>query len=159
MSELDRHGYRDILADVGAALADEGYHGPVGVDSMVLDDNTLVPVLEINARRSLGLLALLAGHRVAHTGLTCHLWQLGLTLDPDRGVEDILSVLRETRLLYLGGAQPGVLVVGGGSLLEKDGRLYGLSCCAPQDAPLWHDRVVTAVTAAGMRPRCAGNAA
>jgi biotin carboxylase len=156
---LDRHGYRDVLADVGAALADEGYHGPVGVDSMVLDDNTVVPVLEINARRSMGLLALLAGHRAAHTGLTCHLWQLGLTLGTDQSVEDVLSALREVRLLYLGGARPGVLVLGGGSLSERDGRLYGLSYCATDDAPLWHERVTEAVSAAGMKPRRTGHAA
>ncbi len=156
---LERHGYLDILADVGSALADEGYRGPVGVDSMVLDDDTLVPVLEINARRSLGLLALLAGHRVAHTGLACHLWQLGLTLGPDRDVEDVVSALREAQLLYLGGARPGVLVLGSGSLSDRDGRLYGLSYCAPEDALLWRDRVVAAVTAAGMRPRLAGHAA
>jgi hypothetical protein len=156
---LERHGYRDVLADVGAALADDGYYGPVGVDSMVLEDDTLVPMLEINARRSLGLLALLAGHRVAHTGLACHLWQLGLTLRRDQGVEDVLSALQEERLLYIGGARPGVLVLGGGSLSETDGRLYGLSYCPPDEAPLWHERVVAAVTAAGMTPRGAGHAA
>ena len=159
MSLLDRYGYRDLLADVGAALADEGYHGPVGVDSMVLDDNTLVPVLEVNARRSLGLLALLAGDRVAHTGLTCHLWQLGLTLGADQDVEDVISALREAELLYTGGIRPGVLVLGGGSLSQREGRLYGLSYCAHDDAQLWHDRVVAAVSAAGMTPRGAGHAA
>ncbi|MDT5093599.1 MAG: hypothetical protein QOH60_2962 [Mycobacterium sp.] len=153
MSLLDRNGYRDVLEDVGAALADEGYHGPVGVDSMVLDDDTLVPVLEVNARRSLGLLALVAGNRVAHTGLTCHLWQLGLTLEPNESVDDVISALREARLLYLGGARPGVLVLGGGSLSEKDGRLYGMSYCAYDDAPQWQDKVVAAVRAAGMKPR------
>lgn len=156
---LDRHGYPDVLADVGAALADEGYHGPVGVDSMVLEDDTLVPVLEINARRSMGLLALLAGQRVAHSGLECHLWQLGLTLGPDQGIEEVLSALRAERLLYIAGTRPGVLVLGGGSLSEADGRLYGLSYCPPGDAPLWHERVVGAVRAAGMKPRWAGHAA
>jgi hypothetical protein len=159
LSLLHQHRYREVLAQVGAALAEAGYHGPAGVDSMVLEDNTLVPVLEINARRSMGLLALLAGERVAATGLQCHLWQLGLTLGPDRAVDDVVSALREAQLLYLGGARPGVLVLGGGSLSEPDGRLYGLSYTAPEDAPLWQDRVVAAVRAAGMSPRCAGNAA
>ncbi|KAA0109552.1 hypothetical protein CIW47_10810 [Mycolicibacterium sp. P1-5] len=154
---LDRHGYRHVLADVGAALADEGYHGPIGVDSMVLEDNSLVPVLEINARRSLGLLALLAGHRVAQTGLACHLWQLELTLGADQSVDDVLAALRKARLLYAGGARPGVLVLGGGSLSEPDGRLYGLSYCATDDAPLWQHRVTDAVKGAGMKPRGAGD--
>jgi hypothetical protein len=150
---LDRYGYRDVLTDVGAALADEGYHGPVGIDSMVLEDGTLVPVLEINARRSMGLLALLAGDRVADKGLTCHLWQLGLTLGSDQSVDDVVAVLREARMLYLGGVDPGVLVLTGGSLGETDGRLYGLSYCSADDAPSWHDKVVAAVRAAGMEPR------
>ena len=153
MSLLDRSGYRDTLADIGAALANEGYHGPVCVDSMVLADDTVLPILEINARRSLGLLTLLAGNRIAHTGLTCHLWQLGLTLGPDQGVEHVISALRDARMLYLGGSQPGVLLLGGGSPGEENGRLYGLSFCAADDAPSEYDRVVTAIRAAGISAR------
>jgi hypothetical protein len=159
LSLLASQEYQKVLYEVGAALAAEGYWGPVGVDSMVLEDNTLVPVLEINARNSLGLLALLAGQRVAHTGLVCHLWQLGLTVGPDRSVEDVVAALRKADVLYRGGARAGVLVLGGGSLSEPDGRMYGLSYCAPGDAASWLDRVVSAVRAAGMRPRCAGHAA
>lgn len=159
LSLLDRHGYWDVLAEVGAALIREGYWGPVGVDSMVLDDDTLLPVLEINARSSLGLLALLAGRRAAHTGLACHLWQLSLTLGPDQGVEHVLAALREADVLYRGGTRPGVIVLGGSSLSAPGGRIYNLSYCVPGDAPLWQDRVVAAATAAGIRPRGAGRAA
>ncbi|RKT87094.1 hypothetical protein SAMN05421805_102505 [Saccharopolyspora antimicrobica] len=159
LSLLDRHGYRDVLAEVGTALAAEGYWGPVGVDSMLLDNNTLLPVLEINARSSLGLLTLLAGRRAAHTGLACHLWQLGLTVGSGRGVEDVVAALRKAQVLYRGGTRSGVLVLGGSSLSEPDGRMYGLSYCVPGDAPLWQGRVVAAVRAAGMRPRYAGHAA
>jgi len=159
MSLLDRSGYRDTLADIGAALANAGYHGPVCVDSMVLADDTVLPILEINARCSLGLLTLLAGNRIAHTGLTCHLWQLGLTLGPDQGVEHVISALRDARLLYLGGSQSGVLLLGGGSAAETEGRVYGLSYCAADDAPAWYDRVVAAVRTAGIRVRSTRHAA
>ncbi len=159
ISLLDRSGYRNVLADVGAALAGEGYHGPVCVDSMVLADDTVLPILEINARRSLGLLTLLAGNRIAHTGLTCHLWQLGLALGPDQGVEHVISALRDARLLYLGGSQPGVLLLAGGSAADANSRLYGLSYCAIDDVPSWYDRVVAAVRAAGISASGTINAA
>jgi hypothetical protein len=159
LSLLASHEYHHVLDEVSAALAAEGYWGPVGVDSMVLEDNTLVPVLEINARNSLGLLTLVAGQRVAHTGLVCHLWQLGLTVGPDRSVDDVLVEMRKADVLYRGGLRAGVLVLGGGSLSEPDGRLYGLSYCAPGHAVSWLDRVVSALRAVGMRPRYAGHAA
>jgi hypothetical protein len=159
LSLLTSQRYRNVLEEVGAALAAEGYWGPVGVDSMVLEDNTLVPVLEINARNSFGLLALVAGERVAHMGLLCHLWQLGLTIGPDRSVEDVLAALRKGGVLYRGGAQAGVLVLGSGSLSEPDGRMYGLSYCAPGDAASWLNQVVVALRTTGMQPRLTGHAA
>jgi hypothetical protein len=156
---LDRQGYPEVLAEVGAALVREGYWGPVGIDSMMLDDDTLIPVLEINARISLGLLALLAGRRTSELELTCHLWQLELAVDPGRGIEDVVATLRKKGLCYRGDARPGVVVLGGGLLAAPGGRLYGLSYCQPSHASSWLNRVTAAVETAGMRPRRGSHAA
>jgi hypothetical protein len=57
------------LEAVAGALAAEGYWGPVCIDGLVRSDGTVVPLLEINARRSLGSLNLTLTGRVADLGL------------------------------------------------------------------------------------------
>ena len=76
-------GYQDVLAEVAKALIGVGYWGPAGVNSMLLTDGTLVPILEINARRSLGLLCMALGARV---GLPCRLWQIEVKVSAGQGI-------------------------------------------------------------------------
>jgi hypothetical protein len=59
---------RPILADLAAAIAAEGYTGPVCVDGLRLRDGTVIPVLEVNARQSMGLLNLHLDRRAAARG-------------------------------------------------------------------------------------------
>lgn len=51
-------GYAAVMADVGHALFAAGYHGPASIDSALLSDGLIVPILEINARMSMGSIAL-----------------------------------------------------------------------------------------------------
>jgi hypothetical protein len=51
----DKH-YFDMVDQVGKELFRHGYFGPVCLDSMVLKNDELVPVIEINARKSMGML-------------------------------------------------------------------------------------------------------
>jgi hypothetical protein len=44
---------RDAADRLGARLAADGYHGPVGVDAIVTRSGELLPVLEINARNNM----------------------------------------------------------------------------------------------------------
>jgi hypothetical protein len=49
-----RDQYYSAIRHTCRALYDEGYFGPVCVDSMVLTNGTIMPVVEVNARFSLG---------------------------------------------------------------------------------------------------------
>ncbi|NJQ08189.1 preATP grasp domain-containing protein [Streptomyces lonarensis] len=51
----DRHAaeVEDAAQRIGARLAAEGFHGPVGVDAIITADGELLPVLEINARNNM----------------------------------------------------------------------------------------------------------
>lgn len=53
---LERAGYFDVMIQVANDLFKDGYFGPVCIDSMVLKDGTLVPIVEINARKSMGFI-------------------------------------------------------------------------------------------------------
>ncbi|MDT3397326.1 hypothetical protein RKE29_11815, partial [Streptomyces sp. B1866] len=165
-------GYREVMEGVGAALAAEGYWGPVCVDSMLLRDGTLVPVLEINPRMSMGLLSLLHAERLAGPGVAARL-AVRAVRGPVRAaghpVDAVIEALADRGALYRAGGT-GVLPLAAGPLLPPRGRLYYavLSRDAEQERLLdWAvdrvlDRLVNqAVPAARAAPaaRSAGRAA
>jgi len=117
LAVLERERYWGVMEQVARALASEGYRGPVCVDSMVLRDGTLVPLLEINARKSMGLLNLRLGARV-NDGLRSHLGQVGLTLRRQVSFEELLNAMRRDGLLY-DGTREGLLPLGGGGLVAN----------------------------------------
>jgi hypothetical protein len=116
-------GYREVMADVGAALAAEGYHGPVCVDSMLLADGTIVPLLEINPRVSMGLLGLALQQRLAAPGQSCRLASRSVRVPDSVGVGELIAVLRARNLLARA-HRPGVLPLAAGTLRAPRGRLY-----------------------------------
>jgi hypothetical protein len=148
---IDEGWYAEMLAEVVPAISKTGYWGPVGVDAMLLDDGTVIPVLEINARQSLGLLALEFERRAAERGLTGHLWQLELNVAPDKGIEDVFGALGN--LLYGGGTAPGVTVLSGSTLGAPGGRIYLAIFCPAGELDRWRQRLLAAVTTAGLTPR------
>lgn len=148
---IDEGWYAETLADVVPAIAKTGYWGPVGVDAMLLDDGTVIPVLEINARQSLGLLALELERRATEHGLTGHLWQLELNVAPDKGIEDVFVAL--SNILYRGGPAPGVTVLSGSTLAAPGGRIYLAIFCPAGELDRWRRRLLAAVTTADLNPR------
>ncbi len=147
---VDEEDYRATLAPVADAVAATGYTGPVCVDSAVLADGRVVPVLEINARHSLGLLTRRLDERCAHPGLRCHLVQLELVVPPGRAVADLVSALGPSRCRE---GRAGVAVLSGSALAAPGGRVYAAVFCAPEELPVWRRRLDEAVTAAGMSLR------
>ncbi len=144
---VDEGRYAESLAGVVDALAKAGYWGPVGVDAMLLADGTVIPVLEVNARQSLGLLTL---HLDQRTDLTAHLWQLELNVAPGKGITDVLTAFDG---LLSTGDEPGVLVLNGSTLAAPGGRVYLAIFCRPDDLGQWQRHLVTAVDTAGLTPR------
>lgn len=156
---LDDVGYPDVLAAVAEALTGAGYWGPACVDSMLLADGTVVPVLEVNARVSLGLLSLLLDGRVQARGLRCHLWQADLRMAPGQGIDDVCRALRRAGVLYSEPERPGVTVLSGSGLAAPGGRVYCASLCAPEQAEGLRAAALTALAAEGIPERGAARAA
>jgi hypothetical protein len=134
---VERTGYVDVLGPVAKAVSAAGYWGPVGMDSMVLADGTVVPILEINARRSLGLLSLLLDRWMPGF----RLWQLELRVPAGLGIDDVVAAL----------PWPEVIVLSGSGLAAPGGRVYlGL---VTDDVRRLQDAVVAALTTAGLAPK------
>ena len=134
-----RSGYVDVLESVAKAVSAAGYWGPVGVDSMVLADGTVVPILEINARRSLGLLSLRMERRMPGF----RLWQLELRVAEGQGVDDVIGAVQGL----------DVVVLSGSGLAAPGGRVYLGLVCPSADVGRLQDAVVAALTAAGLTPK------
>jgi hypothetical protein len=148
---INQAWYAETLAEVVPAISKTGYWGPVGVDAMLLEDGTVVPVLEINARQSLGLLALGIDRRAAEHDLTGHLWQLELNVAPGKGIEDVFGALGN--ILYRGGPAPGVTVLSGSTLAAPGGRIHVAIFCPSGEFDRWRRRLLAAVTTADLTPR------
>lgn len=114
---LERLGQWRVMEQVAQALAAEGYHGPVCVDAMLLRDGTLVPLLEINARKSMGLINLRLQERVGN-GLHSHLGLLNLSLRRRVTFDELLDALRRQGLLY-DGTRPGLLPLSGNAVVAN----------------------------------------
>ncbi|WP_432939994.1 hypothetical protein ACQPXM_30650 [Kribbella sp. CA-253562] len=151
---IDEGWYAESLADVVAAISAAGYWGPVGIDAMLLDDGSVVPVLEINARQSLGLLALHLDRR--SQDLAAHLWQMELNLAPGKGIHDLLTAFGG---LLTTGDHTGVMVLNGSHLTAPGGRVYVAIFCRAGEIGHWQHRLLAAVTAAGLTPRGKSDAA
>ncbi|MFJ5304230.1 hypothetical protein [Streptomyces sp. NPDC088350] len=124
---LAQAGYRELINGVGAALAAEGYHGPVCVDSMLLRDGALVPVLEINPRVSMGLISLALERRLAGPGRTARLSVRTVRLpEPSTAsrVFDRLTTVLDERGALLRADRAGLLPLTVGTLRPPRGRLY-----------------------------------
>jgi len=69
MQEANSHtlilkGYFDVIEKLASSLNKDGYFGHVCVDSMILRDGTIIPIVEINARQSMGLISHRLGQRL-----------------------------------------------------------------------------------------------
>ncbi|WP_245338948.1 hypothetical protein [Paenibacillus shirakamiensis] len=53
---LENAGYFIVIDKALSILAEDGYHGFVCFDSMILEDGSVISIVEINARKSMGLI-------------------------------------------------------------------------------------------------------
>ena len=119
----DRAGYPELLTVLGKVLFTAGYHGPVCVDSLLLEDGRIVPVLEINARSSMGLLNLTLTARVADRTVRPRLRVRLVRFDGDGFTARLLGALHNARLLWPGHGA-GIMPLASGTLVPPCGRLF-----------------------------------
>ncbi|MFJ6695335.1 hypothetical protein ACIQM4_04585 [Streptomyces sp. NPDC091272] len=117
--------YRAVLTDLGTALAAAGYHGPVSVDGLLTDDGLLVPVLDVNARHSMGRYGLSLERLCADRCRVVGLYTAGVRVGVpyEQAYELISDALAHQGLLWEG-TGPGATCLTAGTLQQPSGRLY-----------------------------------
>jgi hypothetical protein len=114
--KLEASGYYGQVAAVAAELYREGYSGPVCLDSMILRSGEIVPVVEINARKSMGLINQYVDKFLSRFSAHGAMKFLSLGLPRDIGMNEVLGKMRRERILFLKEKPNGILPLSANTL-------------------------------------------
>ncbi len=136
MNRLEDEGYFSIMEKVCDRLYSDGYYGDVCIDSMILTNGRIIPIVEINARKSMSLIKHCLEQKISSfegvKKLTC-LFYIDLTCRGHITFDDILNELMINDLLYTDQRREGVIPLTANTLFinriltDRDsykGRLY-----------------------------------
>lgn len=118
LDRLHHIGYMNQMQQIGSSLFEEGYFGDVCVDSMFLQDGTVEPLVEINARKSMSLIKHGVDCSMVRDKLHSCLTQFNLVVPWEFNYEAVLDNLRKKELLYDQGRWTGVVPLSSGTLLS-----------------------------------------
>lgn len=103
------NNYTETINNIAHLMFKDGYYGPVCIDSMLLSDNTVCPLVEINARLSMGRFNLMTNKRLFQYGAQCSLIFFKVIKSKNITVEELLQKLDDNSILYLKGECNGVI--------------------------------------------------
>ncbi|MBN1600185.1 MAG: hypothetical protein JW915_01190 [Chitinispirillaceae bacterium] len=113
---LETKQYFQLMQRVGSQLYADGYFGNVCVDSMFLKDKTLVPIVEINARKSMGLINYSMNEHLRKESMKSHLRFLSVGINSSFSYERLLETMDSCGLLYKKTGKSGILPLASNAL-------------------------------------------
>jgi hypothetical protein len=108
---LEKAGYFDIMRMLSRVIYDDGYYGEMCVDSMVLKDDEIVPIVEINARKSMGLINHYLDDFLKRYSAKGYFFFLSTGINGDVKFEHILNALERDGILFTSARGQGVMPV------------------------------------------------
>lgn len=153
-------GYGGVMEEVGRRLGAAGYHGFACVDSMRLASGVVVPLVEINARMSMGLVNLSLSERLSSPGGGTFLSYLPVSAAAPVDVPRLLGALEAEGALFGPGTPRGLVPLASATLpldhgpADADGVFRGrFYFAAPSARPLQESvaRARSALEAAGVQ--------
>ena len=136
MNLFVRKGYFSIIKEVALKLYKDGYYGDVCIDSMILRNGDIVPIVEINARKSMSLIKHNIDKYVLNFNLKCAFTFYNVNFSTHIAYEQIIKEMEESALLFKPERNKGIIPLSSNTLfinryLDKDqkiknykGRLY-----------------------------------
>ena len=101
MQVLEEGNYFTLMEKVANELFKDGYYGHVCVDSMILEDGEIIPLIEINARKSMSLIKHQVDRYLQRHELKGNLSFLSVSNeDPNFSYEQLLNTMEKEGLLY-----------------------------------------------------------
>ncbi|WP_171629793.1 hypothetical protein [Paenibacillus plantarum] len=130
--DMETTGYLELMEQIGKSMYADGYWGDVCVDSMRLEGNEWMPIVEINARKSMSHMKNGIDAFVARHGMQSMLTYYSISYTHEPSYEQILDCLGRERLLFDPKCgMPGIVLLSANTLLAGSalnvpgkGRLY-----------------------------------
>lgn len=141
LAALARAGYEETVRAAARELHAEGYFGPVCIDSLVTREGEVFPIVEINARQSMGRINSRLDARFQAWGRRSWLTGERVTAASPAGGAQLLAALAERGLLWRPGALAGVVPLGlrslphGGGTGDGTSRAGRLWVSVPHESP------------------------
>ncbi len=122
---LEGRGYFKVIKDAAKQLYADGYYGHVCIDSMILKTGHIVPIIEINARRSMSLIKHRLDHYLSGYSLKCGFTYFSLHFNRHINYGEILEKMQEQGLLYGIGNGGGIIPLSSNTLLINQKKQMG----------------------------------
>jgi len=114
---LESSGYFGSVRLIANELYAQGYFGPVCLDSMILQDGTIVPVIEINARKSMGNINHHVDRFLSTFSVSGRLISFSLGLPRDFNFDKVIHEMKRKKILFLKQMPLGILPLSANTLL------------------------------------------
>ncbi|MFV9644351.1 MAG: hypothetical protein ACNYWU_00875 [Desulfobacterales bacterium] len=122
LKRLEKSGYFNNVEKIARALYHQGYYGYVCLDSMMLKDETIIPIIEINARKSMGLINHCVDEFLRQFSLHGCLSCFSFELSRDFQFEEIIYRLQKEDIFFEKYKSSGVLPLSANTLLVNSHR-------------------------------------
>ena len=109
LDRLERTGYFQLIEQMGSLMYADGYYGDVCVDSMILHEEEMAPLVEINARKSMSLIKNAIDHYLKNVERKGCLTYVSALNDQSGDFPSLLELLEKERLLFSTECNMGIL--------------------------------------------------
>lgn len=117
---LENAGYFTVMEKALRALVEDGYHGFVCFDSMILEDGEVLSIVEINARKSMGLINAYLDKWWEPYGQSGWLTFFSLGLPAGFTFVRLLQALRESSLLLTTPGDYGIVPLSSNTVMVNE---------------------------------------
>ena len=119
LDRLERDGYFRLIEQIGSLMFADGYWGDVCVDSMILHEGELAPLVEINARKSMSLIKHAIDHHLKRPHRMGCLTYISAVNDQTSDFSGLLEVLEKEDLLFSTECNLGILPLTSGTMYPR----------------------------------------
>jgi hypothetical protein len=140
---LEENQYFEIMYKIGDILFEDGYWGNVCVDSMILSDNTIVPVVEINARKSMGFINYAIENILSRFNLKSYLRFYSVGIRNDFSYENLLDSMITHKIAFKPESGGGIIPLSSNALtINRDADQAG-----PDETKIFKGRLYISIGA------------
>lgn len=117
---LRKNNYFHVMEEACNVLYASGYYGDVCIDSMLLTNQEMIPIVEINARKSMGLINHHLNYFLGNYALNSYLTFLPLGYSAGLTMKRMLEGLRVHKLLFTPDNRQGIIPLSSNTIFASE---------------------------------------